>query len=705
MKAKLILLLFFVAANYLSPAQTVPPIQWQKCLGGTGFDYANDCLQTSDGGFMIIGDVSTNNGDITGNHGGTDIWIVKLYASGTIQWQKTYGGSNDEWQPKISKTPDGGYIFICTSNSVNGDVTGNHGMRDIWVVKIDAAGNIQWQRSLGGSNNEDLGSIKTTADGGYILCGYTLSNDGDVTGNHGSGDAWVVKLASTGAVVWTKCCGGSGDDRANDIIETNDGNFVFAGEASSTNGDLSINYGNYDAWFAKINSLNGTLMWSQTYGGSGYDVIHSLKKTSDPVVSIVASGVTNSPNDYNVTGNHGGTDLWLVTFDDGNGVLTSAKCFGGSGTDAITGSSIQVTNDQGYFITTQSGSPDGDVTSNHGSFDSWMIKLNRSQTIDWQLSAGGGSQDQAAAGIETADGSYLISGITWSNDGDVSGNHGPGGYPDYWVVKLSQCFLPPVSSATITANSPACGGTVTMSMPGGIAYSYLWYKDFVEIPGATSRTYTATSPGTYTAVVSNGGCLLYTFSPNSIVSKKPVATISPSGTVNKCAANTVTFTANTGTGLTYQWYKGNAAIAGAVNSTYTTKKPGKYKVLVTNTVTQCSKTSPATTVNNTCKESIASADEIDENSLQLLPVALLQQNIPNPFSSSTVIQYSLPNKFTNAQITVADITGRVVKQFVLTSAGKGSLTINAGMLAEGVYVYSLYVDGRFICSKHMVITK
>lgn len=705
MKTKLLLLLFFVTANYISNAQTVPPIQWQKCLGGTLHEDVNGCLQTSDGGFIIIGTTSSTDGDVTGIHGRDDIWIVKLNASGTIEWQKTYGGSSFESNPKISKTPDGGYIFTCTSLSIDGDITGNHGSNDIWVVKITSIGNIQWQKSLGGSSDENAGTIKTTIDGGYIVAGITTSNDGDVTGNHGNWDGWLVKLASNGAVIWTKCCGGSGFDIARDVIETNDGNFVIAGRTFSTDGDLSINYGGSDAWFAKISSLNRTVMWSQTYGGSGNDDIYSLQKTMDPVVSIVASGVTDSPNDYNVTGNHGSRDLWLVTLDDGSGVLTSAKCFGGSALDGIVGSSIQVTNDQGYFINTGSYSTDGDVTGNHGSYDLWMLKLNRSQTIDWQLSAGGSSHEycSGASGIETTDGSYFICGTTFSND-YVSGNHNTSGYADYWAVKLSPCFLPPVSAATITANSAACGGTVAMSMPGGIAYSYLWYKDFVEIPGATSRTYTATTPGTYTAVVSNGGCLLYTFSPNSIVSAKPVATISPSGTVNKCAANTVTFTANTGTGLTYQWYKGNAAIAGAVNSTYTTKKSGKYKVLVTNTVTQCSKTSPATTVNNTCKESIASADETDESSLQL-PAALLQQNIPNPFNSSTVIQYSLPNKFASAQITVADITGRMVKQFVLTVAGKGSININAGMLARGVYVYSLYIDGKFIDSKHMAIIK
>ena len=244
-----------------------------------------------------------------------------------------------------------------------------------------------------------------------------------------------------------------------------------------------------------------------------------------------------------------------------------------------------------------------------------------------------------------------------------------------------------------------------MSMPGGLVYNYLWYKDFAEIPGATSRTFTATTPGTYTSVVVNSGCLLSTFSPNSIVSQTPVVTISPSGTVNKCAANTVTFTANTGTGLTYQWYKGNVAISGAVNSTYTTKKPGKYKVLVTNTVTQCSKNSPVTTVNNTCKESIASANAIDENSLEILPAVLLEQNIPNPFNGSSTIRYRLPQKFTDARLTITDITGRVVKQFTLSSAGKGSLSINAATLAQGVYIYSLYVDGRFIDSKRMVVTK
>lgn len=700
MKAKSILLLFFVCVHYLSGAQTVPPVEWQKCLGGTGFDYGNDCLQTSDGGYMIIGNGTSNDGDITGNHGAADIWIVKLNVLGTIEWQKTYGGSGHEFSPKISKTPDGGYIFICISNSVNGDVTGNHGMMDIWVVKIDAAGTMQWQKSLGGSNDEYSGSIKTTTDGGYILAGYTFSSNGDVTGNRGNGDAWVVKLALSGAVVWTKCYGGAEYDEARDVIEMNDGNFVFAGYTRSSDGDLSINYGSADAWFAKVNVLDGTVMWSQTYGGSGADYMYALQKTSDPLISIVASGSTGSPNDYNVTGNHGATDVWVVLLEDGNGILTSAKCFGGSGFDGFARSSIQVTNDQGYFITTHSSTANGDVTSAYGNSDYWMLKLNRGLTIDWQLSAGGSSQDEAAAGIETADGSYFICGFTASTDGNVIGNHGSW---DYWVVKLSSCFQPPVSAATISASGPACGGNVALGMPGGPAYYYQWYKNAQEIAGATSRVYTATTPGTYTSVVINPSCYS-TFSPNNIVSQKPVATISPSGTVNKCAADNVNFTANTGAALTYQWYRNNAAIAGAVNSTYTTKKAGKYKVTVYNSSTQCSKTTAVTRVNNTCKESIASTGY--ENSIASLPAAsLLEQNMPNPFNSSTVIQYRLPNKFTNARITVADITGSIIKQFTLTHAGKGSVNIDAASIAQGTYIYSLYVDGRFISSKRMVIIK
>jgi len=184
----------------LNATAQAPDIEWQRALGGTDYDWASSIQQTSDGGYIVAGYSSSTDGDVTGNHDSTDFWVVKLNSVGTIQWQKALGGTDYDWASSIQQTSDGGYIVAGWSESTDGDVTGNHGYIDCWVVKLNSNGNIQWQKALGGTERDFAYSIQQTADGGYIVAGFTTSTDGDVTGNHGDYDAWVVKLkaGSTG---------------------------------------------------------------------------------------------------------------------------------------------------------------------------------------------------------------------------------------------------------------------------------------------------------------------------------------------------------------------------------------------------------------------------------------------------------------------------------------------------------------------------
>jgi hypothetical protein len=232
-------------------------IQWQKCLGGSGWDVATSIQQTSDGGFIVAGRTNSNDGDVTGNHGNDDFWVVKLSATGEIQWQKSLGGSNDDWATSIQQTSDGGFIVAGSTDSNDGDVTGNHGNDDFWVAKLSSTGAIQWQKSLGGSGDELAESTQQTSDGGFIVTGWTTSNDGDVTGNHGGKDFWVVKLSSTGAIQWQKSLGGSGTDVAESIQQTSDGGFIVAGYTASNDGDVTGNHGYDDFWVVKLSKLVG----------------------------------------------------------------------------------------------------------------------------------------------------------------------------------------------------------------------------------------------------------------------------------------------------------------------------------------------------------------------------------------------------------------------------------------------------------------
>ncbi len=213
-------------------------IQWQKSLGGTAAENLLSIQPTVDGGYIASGLTYSNDGDVSGYHGGTeaDAWVVKLGNAGNIQWQKVLGGSTGcDFANSILSTTDGGYIFVGHTDSHDGDVTANAGERDVWFVKLSSTGSIQWQKTVGGAENDYAFSLQSTPDGGFVAAGYTYSNNGDVSGNHGDADAWIVKINSTGGIQWQKSLGGSNEDIARSIQLTTDGGYIVEGSTKSNN--------------------------------------------------------------------------------------------------------------------------------------------------------------------------------------------------------------------------------------------------------------------------------------------------------------------------------------------------------------------------------------------------------------------------------------------------------------------------------------
>ena len=164
--------LFFCIGTLLGGATLLaqaPEVDWQKTYGGSGFDGATSIGQTADNGYIVAGTSNSNDGDVTGNHGNDDYWITKINPTGNVEWQKSLGGNQNDRPNGIQQTQDGGYIVAGSSTSNNGDVSGNHGNSDFWVVKLNSVGNITWQKSLGGSDLDIGRSIQQTSDGGYIV--------------------------------------------------------------------------------------------------------------------------------------------------------------------------------------------------------------------------------------------------------------------------------------------------------------------------------------------------------------------------------------------------------------------------------------------------------------------------------------------------------------------------------------------------------
>lgn len=403
-----------------------PEIEWQKSLGGTGKDVLQSIEKTNDGGFIVAGYSNSNNGDVTGNHGEFDYWVAKLTNNGIIVWQKSLGGSGEDIANSVIQTSDGGYIVSGQSYSDNGDITDNHGGIDYWIVKLDASGNLVWQKSLGGSSLDYGREIQETIDGGFIMIGLSLSNNGDVTGNHGDYDYWVVKMDGSGEIVWQNALGGSSVEQALSIRQTTDGGYVIAGSSRSVDGDVTLNHGSDDCWIVKLDP-SGNLSWEKSFGGFSEDFAYSIQQTSEG--GYVFAGFSSSWNG-DITGNHGGRDVWIVKIDV-VGNLIWQKSFGGTQNDIAM--DIKNTLDGKYIITGYSNSINGDVTENNGEEDFWVIKIDTSGNIIWQKSFGGSGSDQAFCLEQAPDGGFILAGGSGSNDGNVSGNHGN---KDGWLLKL-----------------------------------------------------------------------------------------------------------------------------------------------------------------------------------------------------------------------------------------------------------------------------
>ena len=251
--------------------------QWSQTYGGSQEDYGYDIQQTGDGGYLLLGSTSSS------GSGGSDLWLIKTDSLGTQEWSQTYGGPENETGTGLLATTEGDYILSGYTTSFG------NGSNDIWLVKVDSTGLLQWSQTYGGGENESPTSIKETLDGGFLIGGYTASFGG---GNY---SAWVVRTDSTGDELWSQFYGGEGTDYCSAVLQNPRGGYSLFGSTASE-GD-----GDFDIWFLELDE-NGAEIRSSTHGGQSNDYARS--SILKPDGSYIISGETSSFG-------AGGADAWL----------------------------------------------------------------------------------------------------------------------------------------------------------------------------------------------------------------------------------------------------------------------------------------------------------------------------------------------------------------------------------------------------------
>lgn len=354
-----------------------------------------------------------------------------------IQWIKTYGGSEMEYAKSIFETDDDGYILVGRTKSSDGDFTELNIFGDmIFAMKLNSMGEIEWTKTFGGSGIDRGNSVLQTNDSGFIISGMTTSNDGDFENmNRGDRDRFLIKLENSGETEWIKTYGGSSTDWGEEhtLTQTFSGEYVLTGHSSSTDGDFDgINQSRSSIFVMQV-STSGDIQWINTFSGSGSQSGRGINSTSDGGL-ILTGYSTSNDGDFDDL-NRGDRDIVLIKLNS-SGETEWLRTFGGSGHDF--GLSTTVGNDNSYLITGYTDSNDGDFEDiNSGNYDIFVIKVDQNGDTEWIQSYGGSNEEFGHAIISLSDDSYLVTGYTKSNDGDFN-EIKEDWSDDIFIMKLSE---------------------------------------------------------------------------------------------------------------------------------------------------------------------------------------------------------------------------------------------------------------------------
>ena len=670
-----------------------PVVEWENNYGGSLNEHINDLKQTPDGGYIVVGSSESSDADVSGNLGGKDLWVKKLNAAGGIQWQRNYGGSMDDVGNAIEIDAAGGYIISGYTESSDGAINNLHGGRDVWVVRIDATGTLLWEETYGGTLNEESRSIKQTWEGGYILGNFSNSNDGDITDAIGGQDAWILKISSAGVIEWEKCYGGISDEVVAEIDQTVDGGYIFGAYSQS---NVPSNYGGWDFYILKLDP-RGQAVWRNNFGGSGDDVLHGMTKTNDggflftgtsdsndnDVINLnggqeawlikvsgsgalqwqktfggaatdqglsidlngdghyLLSGISNSGNG-DINGNYGDDDFIVVKINEANGDVIWSRNYGSTQKDEAY-ISFQ-TQDGGFLVAGTSIGADTDVSGNNGGEDDWIVKLNAPPLPLVSLPG-----DMISCAFDSVTFSPIINSCvacTWSwNDANtdstriempsVSTNYEIVISDEYGCTASDETMVTvnPLPVVDLGVNTVLCEGTAMTLDAGTDGTNYTWSTN------EGTQTISVDTAATYAVTVMDANSC--SAQDSILIDVNPIPIVDLGVDTSLCDG--ITFTLDAGNpGASYQWSTG-----GASTQTISVSTGDIYSVTVTD-IFNCT-AEDAVTVNFDALPQLVNIDLLDPG--PFCPGAVFNINIQN---SENGVLYEL---FDGNNISGGSITG------------------------------------------------
>lgn len=559
--------------------------QWDHRYGGMNYDLLTSLCQSADGGFLLAG---SSYSDIGGDKtqplvGYIDYWVVKTDAMGIKQWDKSFGGTDMNYLTCANQTADGGFILGGYSTSgVGGDKTQpSQGSSDYWIIKTDPFGNKQWDKTFGGAGYENITSIQQTTDGGYILGGCSESGvSGDKSQpTKGSIDYWIVKTDPLGNKLWDQDFGGISYDYLMSLQQTSDGGYILGGFTDSgISGDKTqASQGGVDYWIIKTDAL-GNKLWDRDYGGFMSDDLYSIIQTSDGGYAMGGRSGSGIGGDKTQP-LWGFLDFWIVKTDALGNVLWDKDIGGTTGQDEF--GIIKQTADGGFILSgTSYSNIGGDKTENNmGSEQSWVVKTDAFGTRQWDKTLLTNGHDECGFAIQTFDGCYVMANCTF---GGIAGNKSDDcrGSQDYWIIKFCDTMMVPVTAgaAGVTHLCPGtCTGFLNLSLN---ATSYQW-----SFPGANPSVSTDVNPASI--CYPNPGVydieLIATNgnSTDTLILPNYIH-VYPSPLPQAIAQSGDTLFANTGA-TSYQWFYNGNLLSGATEYFYVAQVSGDYNVVAADT--------------------------------------------------------------------------------------------------------------------------